>query len=255
MLREFAAGFGLVWRGFAFWRRRPDAMALGLIPAAIAFVVLAALLTALGVSLPRIVDWATPFADDWHAAWQTLLRVTLGVVSFGAAALLAAVSFTALTLVIGDPFYERIWREVEHELGSPPSGDGTGFWRTVLDALGLVALGIAAALVTALAGFVPFIGGVLAAVLGVVLTGRLLARELMARAFDARAIGPAERRAIVAGSRWRVLGFGVATQLCFLVPLGAVATMPAAVAGATMLARGLLDTADAGGGPGGQARQ
>jgi CysZ protein len=38
-----------------------------------------------------------------------------------------------------------------------------------------------------------------------------------------------------------VLGFGVATQLCFLVPLGAVATMPAAVAGSTMLARELLD--------------
>jgi CysZ protein len=34
-----------------------------------------------------------------------------------------------------------------------------------------------------------------------------------------------------------MLGFGVATQLCFMVPLGAVATMPAAVAGATLLGR------------------
>jgi CysZ protein len=40
--------------------------------------------------------------------------------------------------------------------------------------------------------------------------------------------------------RARVLGFGVATQLCFLVPLGAVATMPAAVAGSTLLAHSLF---------------
>ena len=38
-----------------------------------------------------------------------------------------------------------------------------------------------------------------------------------------------------------VLGFGIATQLCFLIPLGAVVTMPAAVAGATMLSRELID--------------
>ena len=47
------------------------------------------------------------------------------------------------------------------------------------------------------------------------------------------------------GRRARILGFGVATQLCFLVPLGAIITMPAAVAGATVLARSLLETADA----------
>ena len=43
------------------------------------------------------------------------------------------------------------------------------------------------------------------------------------------------------GNRARVLGFGVATQLCFLIPGGAVAVMPAAVAGATSLARTMLE--------------
>ncbi|MCM3658791.1 EI24 domain-containing protein [Agromyces mediolanus] len=245
MLREFAAGFALLGRGFGFWRRRPGAMALGLIPAAIAFAVLAAALTALGLALPGIVDWATPFADGWPEWWRALLRISLGVVTLGAAAVLAAVSFTALTLVVGDPFYERIWRHVEAELGSPPTGDGSGFWRTVADAAALLGLGLLAAAATAAAGLLPLVGAALAAVLGVVLTGRLLARELMGRAFDARAIDPARRRELLAASRWRVLGFGVATQLCFLVPLGAVATMPAAVAGATMLARDVLERGEA----------
>jgi len=241
MLKEFAAGFALLGRGFAFWRRRPTTMLLGLVPAAIAFVLLAAGLITLGVQLPGLVDWATPFADPWDTGWRNLFRLAVAFVVFAGAAVLAVVTFTALTLVIGDPFYERIWRAVEEELGGPVPDAGGGFWRTVVDALQLMGLGLVFAVLAALAGLLPVIGTVLGAVVGVLLTGRLLARELIARAFEARGLTLEHRRQLVRAHRWRVLGFGVATQLCFLVPLGAIATMPAAVAGSTMLARGLLD--------------
>ena len=69
----------------------------------------------------------------------------------------------------------------------------------------------------------------------------LLADELTSRALTARGMVPAARRRLMRKHRARVVGFGVATQLCFIVPLGAVATMPSAVAGATLLARSLLD--------------
>jgi CysZ protein len=36
------------------------------------------------------------------------------------------------------------------------------------------------------------------------------------------------------------LGFGVAVFCCFLIPLGAILLMPAAVAGATLLSRTVL---------------
>ena len=77
------------------------------------------------------------------------------------------------------------------------------------------------------------------------MSGWLLADELTTRALAARGIQAAERRALRRRHRARVLGFGVATQLFFLVPLGAVATMPAAVAGATVLGRELLADATA----------
>jgi CysZ protein len=154
---------------------------------------------------------------------------------------LAFVTFTALTLIVGDPFYERIWKAVEADLGGPVPSEGPSFWRGVGGALVLVLQGLVSAVLVALVGFVPVVGGVLAAVLGAILTGRLLARELTARVFDARHLAPDVRRALVRSHRWRFLGFGVATQLCFLVPLGAVVTMPAAVAGATLLARSVLD--------------
>jgi CysZ protein len=241
VFREFAAGFALLGRGFGFWRRRPRLMLLGLVPAAIAFVLLAAALITLGVQLPALVDWATPFADPWDGFWQGLLRFSIGLIVFAGAAVLAAVTFTALTLVIGDPFYERIWRAVEQDLGGPIPDEGGGFWRTVVDAMQLIGLGLVVAIVAGLTGLIPLVGTVLGAVVGVVLTGRLLARELTARAFEARGLTLDRRRELLRGNRWRVLGFGVATQLCFLVPLGAIATMPAAVAGSTILARQLLD--------------
>jgi len=102
-------------------------------------------------------------------------------------------------------------------------------------------LGVLVAIVVLLLGLIPLVGGILGPVFGVLLSGRVLARELTGRAFDARDLSPADRAALFRGSRARVLGFGAATQLCFLVPGGAVAVMPAAVAGATVLARSLLE--------------
>ena len=45
--------------------------------------------------------------------------------------------------------------------------------------------------------------------------------------------------ALLRPHRSRVLGFGMATQAFFLIPLGAIVVMPAAVVGATMLGREL----------------
>jgi CysZ protein len=49
-----------------------------------------------------------------------------------------------------------------------------------------------------------------------------------------------ERRSLLRADRPTTLGFGVAVFVCFLIPLGAVLVMPAAVAGATLLARRAL---------------
>lgn len=243
MIREFAAGFGTLVRGFGLWRTHPRLLALGLIPAAISFAVLAAALIPLGFSLGTITTWITPFADGWIAGWREALRIALGIVLFVAAAVLSGLVFTALTLTIGDPFYQRIWREVERSLGgADPTGE-TGFWSTVGEGLRLILLGALVALLTLVLGFIPLVGGVLATVVGVLLSGRLLARELTGRAFDARGLDHDVRLRLLGAGRARVLGFGVATQLCFMVPLGAVITMPAAVAGSTMLARALTDRA------------
>lgn len=241
MIREFSTGVRLLLRGFGLWRTRPGLMALGLIPAVIAVIVLAAVLVPLVLGTGSISTWLTPFADGWLEPWRGLLRGAVSLVIIAAGLALAGAVFTALTLTIGDPFYQRIWHAVERDLGDAPPADGGTFWTTVGEGLRLVLLGLLIAILVLVLGLVPLIGGFLGPVAGIVLSGRMLARELTGRAFDARDFSPADRAALFGGSRARVLGFGIATQLCFLIPGGAVAVMPAAVAGATMLARTMTE--------------
>lgn len=240
MVSEFFTGIRCLGRGFAYWRRRPGLMALGLVPGLIALALLAAAIIPLLLNLGGLTAWATPFADGWEPFWRDAVRAVVGVVATIAVLALASVTFTALTLLIGDPFYQRIWRAIETDLGGEvPEGDG-GFLVALGESIRLIAFGALVALLALALGFVPLVGAPLAAVAGVLLTGRLLARELTGRALNARDIPTVDRSRLFAGRRARLLGFGAAVQLCFMVPLGAVFVMPPAVAGATVLARDLL---------------
>ena len=79
--------------------------------------------------------------------------------------------------------------------------------------------------------------------------GRLLGREPLGRALGPRGLDdPAEQQLLVPYRR-RLLGFGCATELCFFIPLGGVLVMPAAIAGATMLVRDVLDATPEGAPP------
>jgi CysZ protein len=234
-MKGFFGGVGMLFAGFGWWARRPGTMALGLVPAAIVAVALTAALVGFGFSLPWLVGSATPFADGWIPVWRDVFRWAIGSAAFGGVLVLAVVSFTALTLIVGDPFYERIWRGVEQDLGGTVPDSRYPFWRSVGDGIRLIGKGIVVAILAALLGLVPVIGGILGVVTGVLLTGWLVADELLSRPLTARGLSRDERRALLRRHRGRVLGFGVATQLCFLVPLGAIAVMPAAVAGSTRL--------------------
>ncbi|MBX9717388.1 MAG: EI24 domain-containing protein [Microbacteriaceae bacterium] len=242
VVRELLAGAALVPRGFGFWRRRPGVMALGMLPAIIAGALIAAVLIALGLNVEALAQAITPFADDWAERDRGVLRTLLALVIVAGAIIGTVYTFTTLTLLIGDPFYERIWRAAEDELGGfTPSP--LRFWRSAGDGFVLVLRALGYAVLTALVGLIPVVGSVAAAVLGPVLAGHLIARELTTRPFEARGITASERARLLRGSRARELGFGIATQLCFFIPGGAIAVMPAAVVGAAHLARSVLERA------------
>lgn len=240
------AGGSYLLRGFGMWRRRPGLMVLGMVPALIVFVLLATALVLLLLNLADLASWLTPFADDWDDTARTWLRLGVALVLVVAAVALSAMSFTGLTLMVGEPFYERIWRETEAMLGGAVPDGNLGLARAVKDGIVMILIGVATAAVVLALGFLPLVGAVAGAVLGFVVSGRILAAELIARPLEARGMDRVARKALLRPHNRRVLGFGLATQAFFLVPLGAIAVMPAAVVGATMLARDVVAPGPAG---------
>ncbi len=237
----FGTGAGFLLRGMRLWRERPALMLLGIIPALIVAVLVVGLFVLLVMYADSAIEWATPFADDWNDTVRSVFRAALFVLVLLGVGMLSIVTFTGLTLAVGDPFYEKIWKEVEISLGGEIPGKGVGWLRGIVDGLTLVAMGIATAITVFLISLLPVIGAVVGALLGLVVAGRLLAGELVSRPLEARGMDRAARKALMKEHRGAMLGFGICVQACFLVPLGGILIMPAAVAGATYFAREALD--------------
>ena len=245
LIPDLLAGVGYLGRGFGMWITSPKLMLLGALPAVAVGAVYLVGIVLLVVNLDSLVTWATPFADDWAEPVMLTTRVAAALVFVLVAALFVVYTFTAVTLVVGDPFYERIWRAVETNLGNPPTAPERGFWRSlgraIADGLRLLVPAAGVGLLLVAGGFIPVVGPILVAVLGAVLGGWLLAVELTGFAFDARGFTVRQRRRALRARRGVAVGFGAAAYLLFLVPFLAVVAMPSAVAGAAMLSRATLD--------------
>ncbi|TDB72436.1 EI24 domain-containing protein [Micromonospora sp. KC723] len=238
---RFFTGVGLLLRGLGMYVRSPGLMLLGIVPALISAAIFVTAFAALAYLVEDLAAWVTPFADGWPTSARNLIRVIAALAFLGLGGLLAVVSFTAVTLVIGDPFYEKISERVEERLGGTPGAVDVPFWaslrRSLVDSLRLVGRAGLFGIPLFAAGFVPVVGQTVVPVIGGLVGGWLLAVELTGAPFSRRGLRLADRRSILRADRPATLGFGVAVFACFLIPLGAVLVMPAAVAGATLLAR------------------
>ena len=216
-------------------------MLLGLLPALVVAALFVTAIALIALNIEAIATAITPFANTWDHELATVFRLLLALALIIGLVMLGTFGFTAITLLAGEPVYERIWRAVEMEHGELPHGEEPGFWRTLGDSVRLFWRAVFTGLLLAAIGLVPVVGAPLAIVLEVLLGGRILALELTSRPLEARGLRRTERRRVLRSRNARVVGFGVAVQLCILVPGGAILVMPAAVAGATELARHAFD--------------
>jgi CysZ protein len=248
--RGALTGVRYLARGFGMWATSPRLMFLGAIPALVVGLVYLVGIVFLIVNLNTVVTWATPFANDWAEPLMLSTRVAASLVFVIVAALLVVYTFTAVTLVVGDPFYERIWRDVENRLGNAPADLQIGLLRSVGRAIGdgirLLTPAIGVGILLLACGFIPVVGPFTVAIVGALLGGWLLVVELTGLAFDARGFTVRERRRALKARRAVAVGFGAATYLIFLVPFAVIVAMPAAVAGAAMLSRDTIDSLPAG---------
>ncbi|WP_432165100.1 EI24 domain-containing protein [Streptomyces sp. bgisy031] len=243
-MRDLGAGFGYLMKGQRWVSQHGKQFGMGLLPGLITLVLYAAALICLAVWGDDFITWATPFADDWTSPWAGLFRGFLTAVLFALVLLLAVLAFTAVTLLIGQPFYESLSEKVDLAEGGHAPESGLPLWRelwvSARDSLRvLVRAALWGVLLFAL-GFVPFVGQSVVPVIGFFVTGFFLTEELAAVALQRRGVELRERLALLRSRRGLAWGFGTPLAVAFLVPVVAVFLMPGAVAGATLMARDLL---------------
>jgi CysZ protein len=249
-MRDLGAGFGYLVKGQRWVAQHGRWWGYGLLPGLVTLVLYGAALVVLGFWADDLTAWATPFADGWGSPWQAVFRGFLTALLFAFGLLLAVVSYTAVTLLIGQPFYESLSAQVDISVDGTAPESGLPLWRELLvsavDSLAvLVRLAVYGVLLFAL-GLLPAVGQTVIPVIGFCVSGFFLAEELTAVALQRRGIHLKERLTLLRRRRMRALGFGVPLALLFLLPLVAVFLMPGAVAGATLLARDLVVTEDSG---------
>ncbi|MFE9886765.1 EI24 domain-containing protein [Streptomyces scopuliridis] len=242
-MHDLGAGFGYLMKGQRWVAGHGRWFGFGLLPGLVTLVLYAGALVGLAYGADNLTAWATPFADDWSSPWLGLFRGSLTVLVFALGLFLAVITFTAVTLLVGQPFYESLSEEVDRAEGGEVPRSELPLWRelwiSARDSLRiLVRVALYGVLLFAL-GFVPVIGQTVIPVLGFCVSGFFLAEELTAVALQRRGVGLKERLRLLRGRRMLTLGFGVPLTLAFLVPFVAVFLMPGAVAGATLMVREL----------------
>lgn len=246
-MRDLGAGFNYLLQGQRWVARHGKQYGFGLIPGLITLVLYAAALVALALWGVDFVAWATPFADDWSSPWPGLFRGFLTAVLFALALLLAVLTFTAVTLLLGQPFYENLSEKVDRDVSPDGTAPESGLplwrelWISARDSLRILArAGLWGILLFAL-GFIPVLGQTAVPVIGFFVTGFFLTEELAAVALQRRGVELRARLALLRSRKTLIWGFGTPLAVAFLIPFVAVFLMPGAVAGATLMARDLLD--------------
>jgi CysZ protein len=242
-VRDFITGVRLFGRGLGILLRSPRLLLLGALPAVLTTLLLTGGLVALAFWIDDLAALVTPFADDWAAGWRTVVRLTTGVVLFGAVLTIGLISFSALTLAVGAPFYEAIAEKVEDGLGLAPGKD-LPFWRALglglRGGLALVARSLLFTIPLVVAGFIPVVGQTVVPVLLALVTAWFFALELVAVAYYRRGMTLREQRATLAKRRGLALGLGLPASLLCALPLVAIVVMPVAFTGGVLVAHEAL---------------
>ncbi|MCT4352844.1 EI24 domain-containing protein [Streptomyces sp. Je 1-79] len=246
-MRDFGAGFGYLVQGQKWVGRHGRWFGFGLLPGLVTLLLYVGAIIGLGYGADDLTAWATPFADDWTSPWQGILRGFLTGLVFAFGFFLAVITFTAVTLLVGQPFYESLSEQVDRTEGGEVPESGLPLWRelwiSARDSLRVVLRVALYGILLFACGFIPVVGQTVVPVVGFCVSGFFLAEELTAVALQRRGVELKERLGMLRGRRMLTLGFGVPLTLSFLVPFVAVFLMPGAVAGATLMVRDLTGEA------------
>lgn len=242
-LAGLMSGLGLLVTGAGLVLRRARLFGLGLIPPLITSVLFVVLFVTANWLSQRVAVWLTPFAEGWSGV--ETLRAVVSILVVVLSGVLLVLLFTATTLALGAPLYDRISEEVDAHAGSYLSTPGErplrAVWSTITHLAKVVAISLPVGLVILLIGLLPAVGGVLAAVCSALFGGWMITLEVTGSPAGRRGVRSfGERHRLLCRNPWLVLGFGVPTFLLLSVPVLSLLLFPIATAAGTLLTRKLV---------------
>src|SRR5690348_12990775 len=122
--------------------RSPRLLRLGALPAVVTALLYLAALVVLARYLGELVGLLTGFAEAWSPGARQLAEVVVGIALVAAVALVSVLTFVAVTLAIGGPFYEKLSEIVDDTVGTVPGGPGRSWLGSARDGLLLVGLSV-----------------------------------------------------------------------------------------------------------------
>jgi CysZ protein len=246
-VRDFITGVRYFGQGFGMLVRRPKLLLTGMLPALLTTVILLGAMIALVANADHLAALVTPFANNWSGGERAVTRLAAGFGLVGVAVMLGLVGFTAVTLIIGGPFYERIAERIEDELGVTEGHLDLSWWKQlrsgVRDGIVLLLRSVVFTIPLFLAGFLPVVGQSVVPVLVALVTSWFMALEVVAVPFYRRGIGLRDRTAILRRRRMLAVGLCLPAALLCMIPLLAIVVMPVAFVGGVLVALDALGLA------------
>ena len=239
-MRDFVKGVRLFGQGLGILLRSPRLLLLGALPAVVTTLLLLGGMVALVFWIDDLAALVTPFADDWAEGVRAAVRVAAGVAVFCAALVVGLLSFSALTLAVGAPFYEYIAEKVDDAPAAVELAWSRLLWLGLRDGVLLVLRSLAFTIPLVVAGFVPVVGQTVVPVLLALVTAWFLALELVAVPFYLRGMDLGQRRALLRERRGLALGLGLPASLLCAIPFAAIVVMPVAFVGGVLVAREII---------------
>lgn len=243
-------GFGLLITGAGLVLRRARLFGLGLVPPLITSLLFLALFVTASWLSPKLAVWVTPFAEGWAGA--EALRALVSALVVVSSGLLLVLLFTATTLALGAPLYDRISESIDAVSGdferAPDEKLLAAIWTALVHLAKVAVVTVAAGIGLLLLGLIPVVGGLLTGVGSALFGGWMISLEMTGSAAGRRGLRTfGERHRLLRRNPWMVLGFGVPAFLLLPIPVLALLVFPIATAGGTLLTRKLA--AEAGDAP------
>ncbi|MGO8997634.1 MAG: EI24 domain-containing protein [Polyangiaceae bacterium] len=233
-LDDFAAGLAAPWRGVSFLATRPATWRLAAVPALVACL----LVLALGWGLIHLALGAVAAFVTGGGALHTAARLLLDVI----ASLVAAAVAVYLALTLASPLSAKaldgLVRAHDEADGAPPYPRiawATSASRALAPALIGLAVGVPVTLLVALVDFVFPAAVVLMLPLGTLVSGYVIAWNLLDYPLGLRAVRLVDRARWMGQRMALVTGFALSSSLLLLVPGLGLLLLPAGVVGAAII--------------------